>query len=238
MSSRTATFGGLSSMWSMGRVTIWATAILLVLCGGGWAGAQGVAGPARLRCPPRHSEVLVRDRQAVVYEGLNAEGLYEVFGCAHGARRPYVFGRKAGFSAAGGGGVERERLAGPVVAYLEWLVEESRDEFTPGRSRFMLIVRDLRTGRLLHRVPTGRSPSANRIGFGPAVAIMVRSDGAVAWISGADLGPSSRHEVRAIDKSGSRVLASGLEIDPHSLVLRASTLSWRQGGKLSSTSLN
>jgi hypothetical protein len=226
------------SVRTMLRVSIWAIAVLLLFGGGEWASAHRVAHVARFRCPPRHSEVLMRDRQAVVYEGLNAERLYEVFGCAYGAHRAYVFGRKAGFGAAGGGGVARERLAGAIVAYEESLVEESRDESSPGRGRFMLLVRDLRTGRLLHKVPTGPSSRPTEIGAGPAVAIVLKTDGAVAWISGADFGPSSLHEVRAIDKSGNRLLASGLEIDPRSLALKGNTLSWKQGGNLTSASLN
>jgi len=37
------------------------------------------------------------------------------------------------------------------------------------------------------------------------------------------------YEVRAVDKTGSRLLASGGDIDPTSLALAGSTLYWTQG---------
>jgi hypothetical protein len=66
------------------------------------------------------------------------------------------------------------------------------------------------------------------------VAIVVKSDGSVAWI----VESSSEYQVRAVDKSGSRVLSSGTNIDPHSLALAGSTLYWTQGGKPKSAMLN
>ncbi len=66
---------------------------------------------------------------------------------------------------------------------------------------------------------------------------MVKLDGSVAWIveTGEEEG---RYQVHAVDKSGSRVLASGPNIDPSSLALAGSTLYWTQGDQPFSASLN
>jgi hypothetical protein len=45
-------------------------------------------------------------------------------------------------------------------------------------------------------------------------------------------------EVHAADRTGSRLLASGPTIDPHSLALAGSTLYWTQGGKPFTASLD
>jgi hypothetical protein len=174
--------------------------------------------------------VIAAGPQAEVYEVLGVNGGSEVFGCAFG-RSPYVLGLPFAGSATGGGGIDREVLAGQVVAY-----EESSSK------RFQVVVRDLRTGRVLHRVPTG-TPSAPplEVGVGPTPEIVVKSNGAVAWITDnlALVKPQSDYfEVRALDKMGGRVLAAGTDVDPHSLALVGSILYWTEGGKPFSTTLN
>ena len=69
------------------------------------------------------------------------------------------------------------------------------------------------------------------------MAIAVKHDGSVAWIveTGEEEGG---YQVHAVDKSGSRVLASNPDIDPLSLALAGSTLYWTQGGQPFSASLN
>jgi len=66
----------------------------------------------------------------------------------------------------------------------------------------------------------------------------VKSDGAVAWIVETqrgpfvgETGPPTMFEVRAVDRTGSRLLASGSHFDPLSLALAGSTLYWTQGGQ-------
>jgi hypothetical protein len=90
--------------------------------------------------------------------------------------------------------------------------------------------------------------------------MVAKSDGAVAWIAD-DFGRTSSlaslsevpyFDVEAVDRSGSRLLASGTDIDPSSLGLsvgatkigyhgtdlEGTTLSWLQGGKPAFASLN
>ncbi len=57
----------------------------------------------------------------------------------------------------------------------------------------------------------------------------VKSDGSIAWIGG--LGTIPVRGVYVLDKSGQRMLASGPDIDPHSLALVGSTLYWTRGGQ-------
>lgn len=101
------------------------------------------------------------------------------------------------------------------------------------------MVRDLRNGRVLHDVPTGTpsQPRPEDIGVGPAVAIVVKSDGAVAWIVESGFMPTE-YQVHAVDKTGSRLLASGTNIVPSSLKLTGSKLQWTQGGTRALTVLN
>ncbi len=92
-------------------------------------------------------------------------------------------------------------------------------------------MRNLRTGRLIRKLPTGTpmTPRPSWIGIGPTTAIVVKSDGAVAWIVETDF--PTEYQVHTVDKSGNRVLASGTDIDPSSLALAGNTLYWTQGGQ-------
>ena len=125
-----------------------------------------------------------------------------------------------------------------MVAY------ESYTELTfpppAGFQKWQVVVENLRTGRVLQRVPTGTS-SPDAVGVGPVVGLVVKSDGAVAWIVENEIPAQhvpAEYEVHAVDKAGDRLLASGSDIDPHSLALAGSTLYWTQGGKPMSAVLN
>ena len=89
---------------------------------------------------------------------------------------------------------------------------------------------------MLHKVPTGipRPENASKvIGAGFTSAVVVKSDGAVAWINEHPLGrlEETEYEVHTLDGTGNRVLASGTDIGAHSLALAGSTLYWTQGGE-------
>ena len=127
-------------------------------------------------------------------------------------------------------------LAGTITAY----ERASIGGALSGNAEYFVVVRDLRTGRILHYVPTGESisPLPGIVGDGPVIAIVVKSDGAVAWTVDTEESGGNSYHVHALDKNGQRVLASGADIDPHSLALAGSTLYWAQGGKPFSTTLN
>jgi hypothetical protein len=180
-------------------------------------------------CLPGHSRTITADNQAQVYEAYPPHGDLEVYGCVYGAHRAYLLGGQATFSAGGGGGLEGETLGGAVVAY------EESSILAPCCSRSSLIVvRDLRTGRLLHKAPDGipTVPMPGYTGVGRVFSIVVRGDGDVAWIVQAEDGSSpDYYQVYSIDKRGTRLLAAGVDIDPHSLGLAGSRLYWIQGGR-------
>jgi hypothetical protein len=75
------------------------------------------------------------------------------------------------------------------------------------------------------------------VGRGFTYSIVVKSDGAVAWIVASGVARGG-NQVRVVDRSGSRVVASGTDVDPQSLALAGSTLYWTQGSKPFSTTLN
>jgi hypothetical protein len=188
-------------------------------------------------CPPAHYEhVYAADQEAMVYEGPEAKGLPEIFGCTYRHKHAYALGTKAESSVQGGGGIERETLAGTVVAY----EKSSNGGFSHPGAKWQVVVRDLRNGRMLHKVPTGvrNDPQVRPDnGIGPTTAIVVKSDGSVAWIVQTNPGAGT-YQVHALDGTGGRVLASGSDIDPSSLALAGSTLYWTQGGKPASAVLN
>jgi len=102
---------------------------------------------------------------------------------------------------------------------------------------------------MLRNVPTGipLKHQPENAGVGPVVGLAVKPNGSVAWIA-EDFERSTPttstseearyYDVYASDKSGTRLLASGLNVSPSSLALAGSTLYWTQGGKPESAVLN
>jgi hypothetical protein len=227
----------------MRRVAIYGATVLVLLLAVGSASAARTRHKASAKCPPVHSHLITADTQAQVYlrpEGSGPSGYEptEIFGCTYTDKRSYALGGPPGYSSRGGGELTHYTLAGSILAY------ESYGELTfpppAGFQKWQVVVENLRTGVVLHRVPTGTS-SPGTVGIGPVVSLVVKSDGAVAWIVENEI--PARHvpaeyELHAVDKTGDRLLASGADIDPHSLALAGSTLYWTQGGKPMSAVLN
>jgi hypothetical protein len=181
-------------------------------------------------CRPGHGYLIAADARAKVYEQTGRPG---VLACAYGSRRSYRLGASLN-STVIEGGVRSEALASTVVAY------ESFASPREGPFKWRVLVRDLRSGRILHRVATGEpvQPAEEEVGVGPVITIVVKSDGAAAWIahdfhrsSGVASSRKPYFDVEAADKTGTRLLASGIEINPQSLALAGSTVYWTQGGK-------
>jgi hypothetical protein len=203
----------MSSLGCVRRIVLCTVIALPLLTATPSAANSHVRPVMHLHCPAvKHR--LVADAQAEVYE---AEGLVEneMFACAYASGHAYALGSKSEFGPGGGGGIEKEVLSGVVVAY------ESIDEITGGNSHWLVIVRNLRTGRVLHR--------ANSTG-GFVQDLVLKTDGAVAWIVDTRFLPDE-YAVVALDKTGIRTLASGPSVAPSSLALTASTLYWTQNGK-------
>lgn len=211
-------------------LTLIALLACAAVCGSALAAGRGSSRP---RCPPvKHEEVLAADRQALVYVAAppSEEPLEGVFGCSHSSGKSYLLGPRLSGGSAGGGGVFPIALAGSVVAFG---IGHSLEE---GHYIAEIRVRDLRTGRLLHRVPNGTPARPGDVGIGETTQVVVKADGAVAWITHArpELGEL---QVRSVDQTGSHLLAASPGIASHSLVLVGSTLYWKQGGKPFSATL-
>ncbi|MGD0452829.1 MAG: hypothetical protein ABSB69_04470 [Solirubrobacteraceae bacterium] len=218
------------------------------------AGAAPVGHGASAQCPPRNARVLRSDRQAFVYtiresatetlETVHGESHYQVHftairGCARRRVRSYKLGTPPEGHGGGGGsagsGIRNLALNGSDVAFEESMTSSEGGE-GGSHNEWLVVVRDLRNGRVLHKVPTGptRASDPNNIGVGETTAIVVKSDGAVAWIAEAP----GFYEVHALDRTGSRLLASGADIKPRVLGLHGSELYWYQGGKRMSALLD
>jgi hypothetical protein len=159
-------------------------------------------------------------------------------GCARGRARSYKLGTPPEGHGGGGGsagsGIRNLALGGSDVAFEESITSSEGGE-GESHNQWLVVVRDLRNGRVVHRVPTGpaRASDPNDIGVGETTAIVVKGDGAVAWIAQAP----GLYEVHALDRMGSRLLASGTDIKPYVLGLHGSELYWYQGAERTSAPL-
>jgi hypothetical protein len=195
--------------------------------------AVRMAGVASRGCSPARSHLLIGDARAQVYElPENAHFESPIYGCAYRHGRSYSLGQigECGSSEACEG-IARGTLtlAGPIVAY-----ERFYAGGFAGSSEWKVAVWDLRTGRPLYEVPTGTpsAPSPGYVGVGAITALVLKRDGAAAWIAEDNelsFGHAPFYDVEAFDYSGIRVLASGTGIGPRSLALKGSTVSWNNG---------
>ena len=216
-------------------------ATLVLLVGASPSTARVLRHTTAQKCPPAKSRVVLADTEAELYvvkERLPhfPEPEPVVRGCAHGQKHSYLLGEAeehiGGSGGGGSSGVQLETLAGTDVAYA------TSAAYGNNGATYSMVVRDLGSGRVLHRVNTNSfmKPEATPFGVGPTTALVVKSDGAVAWI--VETGFPTIYQVYAIDKTGTRLLASSADIVPYSLALAANTLYWTQGGQPFSASLN
>ena len=222
----------------MRRTTIWVPIVATLLAA---APAYAASRDKRhAQCPPVRSGLITADAKAQVYT-RPVHGEPEVFfACAYGSKHTYNLGTgPPNISSQGGSQNTHFTLDGAMLAYESfWFTSYPK----PGalQCEQYVVVRDLRTGRMLHQVPTGTG-SPLSLCFGPIATLVVKSDGAVAWIAESDKEPYEPPvlcEVYAVDDTGSRLLASSAEINPYSLALGGNTLYWTQGGKPMSATLN
>ena len=207
------------------------------------------AEPSRLRvldgCVPKHSHLIAAGTRGQVFFAPEPgeDGAEAVYGCAYGRKRSYLLGKPTDCGSSGCVALEREAIAGTFVAYEEFSI----GGVGSSNASYLVLVRDLRNGKLLRRLPTGVPVSSNPelVGAGRTTAIVLKSDGAVAWIveKPACVGVSRKenltcYEVHAVDKTGSHLLAAGPDINASSLALASSTLYWTQSGKPFSATLN
>jgi hypothetical protein len=257
------TFDLFGSLIDMRRMVIAVIPVLALLLTPGAASAARARHALPPKCAPSSHTVLA-DAQARVY--ATREGSLEylsIRGCAYGQRRSFFISAcNRHESATVCADTSHVALTGVMVASENAFVVEGRGE-EKGIDEWHVEVRNLRTGRVLHEVPTGAplKPESRYVGIGPIVGLVLKSDGSVAWIA-EDYERSSvlgrkpftipYYDLYAVDKSGTRLLASGTDVDPTSLSLSVgsfsvngysrivvgSTLYWTQGGKPFSATLN
>jgi hypothetical protein len=199
-----------------------AIVITTAACGSSAAAPATTAGPAHpaaAQCGPRSAKTLAVNHQARVYSTQGG-----VYGCATGGSRSYLL---AGNSLRPGQPrIGKLALAGTAVAYGETMtgVDTASAQVT---------VRRLDDGRTL------RSLAAMHQAVGPESfqsvdSVVVKSNGAVAWIATARsiIRHSTEVEVDRADRTGRSTLDIGSAIASTSLRLSGSSLSWRHAGAI------
>jgi hypothetical protein len=181
----------------------------------------------RSACHPRGTRVVEHSRRATLIESTHGYYKGELSGC--------LFARGVLIDLYSDGTFPPRRLAGPFASY-------AGDECDPDDCSTVVSVVDLRDesdglNRIAKAWPTG--------GDAEVPAIRLRPDGAVAWVScdspyGPAYGEISRcvrgtraqKRVYALDRyrNAPRLLDKGPGINPTSLALAGSRLTWRHSG--------
>jgi hypothetical protein len=148
------------------------------------------------------------NRDARVYWINNSAGVHEYFGCAYRYNRRYSISIDP----------QRIRLVGGLVAVA-----------TAGGSFVTFSVFDLRNGHQRDSSDIENTPNHDQ----PIdTDLILKRNGSIAWILtdvNGDLTPPGS-EVGRMDSRGETTLAAANDIEPHSLRLQGSALSWRQAG--------
>ncbi|MBV9607846.1 MAG: hypothetical protein JO027_22215 [Solirubrobacterales bacterium] len=166
-------------------------------------------------CGPAHATTLAGDVRVRVYTSGQA-----VYGCSAARGRSFRLGHVSrSISEARVGPVA---VAGNLAAY-------GLTSFGIDTVRAVVVVRRLTDGSQLNQLSATRAVGAESFqSIGSIVAI---ADGAVAWIASETsiVGHRRAIEVHAAGAGGDRILDSGPSIDPASLRLHGSALSWVDG---------
>jgi len=172
------------------------------------AGASAAERP----CRPAGSKALLTTATTRVYETpVRGQGYSRVYGCRYRVGRPWRLGDSydAGHDISE---IDPMQVRGRFLVYRDFY--EHYSDTAAG-----ITVRDLTTGRRMHRF--------DRPSYAVAGAVLDRH-GSVAWIGQL---PDRSYEVRRADRQGENTrLDAGPAIEPSSLALSGSTVSWRNGG--------
>jgi hypothetical protein len=176
-------------------------------------------------CGPAGARTLAGDRVARIY--AEGEGVY---GCARAGAQSFRLGTSG--PSVSQGRVGPVALAGADAAY--GLTHSGVDTLTA-----QVVVRRLDTGRVLRRLAgtTGTQPPE---AFQSVKSVVVKADGAVAWIAagGSIIRPhSNTEEVDRSDRRGEATLERSTKLDLKSLRVEGSRLSWREGNAVRSATL-
>lgn len=186
--------------------------------------AQLAFGHEARSCASTGSRVLASSGETRVYRVHDRQ----IYACRPDRRRlPLGFARGSD-GRTDGDLVLRPRAAGKYVAF-ERAYQDELDR------RNNVVVVNVESGRTVTSAPTGRllNPDGPDSGIGPTTALVLRSDGAVAWIARDIDSPSAETLEVWVDKTRKRKqLATGTSIRADVLKLSSSSVTWTQGGKL------
>jgi hypothetical protein len=154
-----------------------------------------------------------------------------VYGCSKPSGRISRLGH-SGRAVAGSTVVNRVALAGETVAY-------ALRSFGVDSGSTAVAVRDLGTGRALGTFP-GTEKSLGPESTNSVSSLVVKPGGAVAWIGIGQsiISPARDIEVRTGHGARRQLLDSGTQINPTSLRLHGSRLTWRNGRAQRSANLS
>lgn len=175
-------------------------------------------------CYPRGARTLMANHQGRVYSYRST-----AFGCLYSVGRRVRLGEYTSLQSAYD--IVRERKFALVGRYIGF------ESYVEGKENadYLVHVVDLRSGRTVHKAPSGNPTSAEQetqqtyVGLGHVTRLLLRASGSVAWIA-SDTLYNTYHEVRAIDHSGSRLLDRGSEVEPRYLRLTPGMVLWSRGG--------
>ena len=188
---------------------------MLAACGSSVAESAGsTAGPTR--CGPASAQTLAADGRVRVY------ALHQVvYGCSVARGRSFRLGHAS--RALAEARVGPVAVAGDLAAY-------GLQSFGVDTVSTSVVVRRLTNGSQIKELRATRAVGAEA--FQSIGSVVVNASGAVAWIGSEHsiVGHSSAIEVHSDGTGGDRVLDSGANIDPTSLRLHGSRLSWVDGG--------
>jgi hypothetical protein len=176
-------------------------------------------------CAPAGAHRLASSGSAEVYSSHGT-----VYGCSERTGRRTKLGQTT--SCVRADLISRVRVAGEVTAYAD-----ERCGVDTGSTT--IVVMRLSDGKRFQTDPatTGRTLPES---YQSVDSLVLRRDRGVAWIANAHsiIRPSSADiEGHADDRGGARLLDSGAGIDPGSLRLRGSRLTWKHGGATRSARL-
>ncbi len=201
----------------MRRAVPWLAAIAVALSMGGPAAwARPVRLDSAAACAPAGSQTLDSSGTSRVYSrGGHA------YACLESSGKTYRLGSTT--FCIGGTRAGPFALAGSDVAYgaTQCGVDNSSTE---------VIVRSLLTGQTLHNTAATNQTLVEQ--QGGLQALVLKADGSVAWIAyEQSLGNGGRlRQLFRDDRSGLKLLASGLGVRSSSLALHGSLLRWRENG--------
>jgi hypothetical protein len=195
-----------------GRLPVLGALLTLTACGA----ATAKSGAAHLPCGPGSGRTLAAGKLARVYS-LHGS----VYGCAAGGKKSYSLGLAT--RSVLGARVGPVVVAGDMAAY-------GLTAFGVDTAPTQVIVRRLTDGK---RLASGAATDRPMVeGYEAVDSLVLRSDGAVAWIGESRslvVQRGAAIEVRKIDASGAGLLDSGSAVRVGSLRLHGATLSWQHG---------